>query len=135
VDEVRLLERAKRIAVVGCSPKADRDSYQIAQYLIDHGYEVFPVNPGHDRILDRPCTPTIPPGMDIACVFRRPEHMPAVVEDAIQAGAKCVWMQLDTGNPEAADRARAAGLDVVYERCIRTVHSLFVRQKPGGSGS
>lgn len=135
MDEVTILRNTRRIAVVGCSPNPDRDSHQIAKYLIDVGYEVFPVNPGHDRILDRPCTPAIPDGMDIACVFRRPEHMPEVVEDAIRAGAKCVWMQLETGNPESADRARAAGLEVVYEKCIRTVHTIFLRQKPRASGS
>lgn len=127
--EVEILRKAKRIAVVGCSPKPDRDSHQIAKYLIDVGYDVFPVNPGHERMLDRPCSASIPPGMDIACVFRRPEHMPEVVEDAIRAGSKCVWMQLDTGNPAAADRAREAGLDVVYEKCIRTVHTLYLKRE------
>ncbi len=124
-DIRKLLTSARRIAVVGCSPKPERDSHDVAKHLIEAGYEVFPVNPGQTEILGRPCTPTIPDGMDIVDVFRSPEHMPAVVEDAIRARAKAVWMQLDTGNPEAAKRAGEAGLDVVYEKCIKVAHKVL----------
>lgn len=121
----RLLESARRIAVVGVSPKPDRDSHIIARYLVDAGYDVIPVNPGQDRVLDRPCYPdlrSIPGAVDIVDIFRRPEHVPPIVEEAIASKAKAVWMQLEVGHPEAARRAVEAGLDVVVDRCIMVVH-------------
>ena len=128
-----LLETTKRIAVVGCSPKPGRDSHAIAKYLIDAGYEVFPVNPGQDRILDRPCYPTvaaIPGGVDLVDAFRSPEHVPPVVEDAIAAKAPAIWLQLGVGNEEAEERASEAGLTVVSERCILVVHrALFTSRE------
>ena len=124
-----LLETSRRIAVVGCSPKPDRDSHVIARYLIGAGYDVVPVNPGQSRILDRNCyqdVTSIPGGVDIVDIFRSPEHVPPVVEEAIAAKAKAVWMQLGVGNDDAAERASEAGLLVVMERCIMVVHrSLF----------
>jgi len=125
-----LLETSKRIAVVGCSPKPERDSNAIAKYLIDSGYEVFPVNPGQDTILDRPCYPdvsSIPGGVDIVDIFRSPEHVPPVVEDAIAAKSKAVWLQLGVGNEEAEERASKAGLLVVSEQCILVVHRRLFR--------
>ena len=128
-----LLETSRRIAVVGCSPKPERDSNVIASYLIGAGYDVVPVNPGQTRILGRDCFPdvtSIPGGVDIVDIFRSPEHVPQVVEDAIAAKANAVWMQLGVGNDDAARRAMEAGLFVVIERCIMVVHrSLF---GPGG---
>jgi len=124
-----LLETARRIAVVGCSPRPDRDSHRIAKYLIGAGYDVVPVNPGQSRILDRDCYPdvvSIPGGVDIVDIFRSPDQVPPVVEDAIAAKAKAAWMQLGAGNDEAAKRAGDAGLLVVMEQCIMVVHrSLF----------
>jgi predicted CoA-binding protein len=120
-----LLETTRRIAVVGCSPKPDRDSHAIAKYLIDAGYDVVPVNPGQDSILGRKCYPdvkSIPGGVDLVDVFRSPEHVPPVVEDAIDAGAKAIWLQLGVGNDDAERRASDAGLTVVSERCILVVH-------------
>ena len=125
-----LLETSRRIAVVGCSPKPDRDSHAIAKYLIDAGYDVVPVNPGQDSILGRKCYPdvkSIPGGVDIVDIFRSPEHVPPVVEDAIEAGAKAVWLQLGVGNEEAEERAIEAGLTVVSERCILVVHRALFR--------
>ncbi|HEY3225763.1 MAG TPA: CoA-binding protein [Planctomycetota bacterium] len=128
-----LLETARRIAVVGCSPNPDRDSHRIARYLIGAGYDVVPVNPGHARLLDRDCYPdvgSIPGGVDIVDIFRSPEHVPPVVEDAIAAKAKAVWMQLGVGNDEAARRASEAGLLVVVEQCIMVAHrSIFGPRK------
>ncbi|MBI2900601.1 MAG: CoA-binding protein [Planctomycetes bacterium] len=121
----RLLESARRIAVVGASPKPERDSHDVTKYLIEAGYEVFPVNPGQTLILGRPCTAAIPAGMDIVDVFRSPEHVPGVVEEAIRAGAKCVWMQLGTSNPDAVRRAAEAGLDVVADKCIKVAHGVL----------
>lgn len=124
-DLKHLLQTARRIAVVGCSPKPERDSHDVAKYLIDAGYEIVPVNPGPTEILGRKCLPIIPEGVDIADVFRSPEHMLGVVEEAIRAGAKAVWMQLGTSNPEAVRRADAAGLDVVVEKCIKVAHKVL----------
>lgn len=124
----KLLTNARRIAVVGCSPKPERDSNMIARYLIDAGYEVIPVNPGQAEILGKKCYPdvaSIPGPVDITDVFRSPEHMPGVVEDAIRAKAKCVWMQLETAHPDAVQRADAAGLDVVVEKCIKVAHGVL----------
>lgn len=124
-----LLETARRIAVVGCSLKPDRDSHRIAKYLIGAGYDVVPVNPGQTRILERDCYPhvvSIPGGVDIVDIFRSPDQVPPVVEDAIAAKAKAVWMQLGVGNDEAAKRAGDAGLLVVMEQCIMVAHrSIF----------
>ena len=126
-----LLETSKRIAVVGCSPKPDRDSHVIARYLVGAGYDVVPVNPGQDKILGLKCYPdvkSIPGQVDIVDVFRSPEHVPPVVEDAIGAKAKAVWLQLGVGNEEAEERASKAGLIVVSEQCIMVVHrNLFGR--------
>ena len=120
-----LLETSRRIAVVGCSPNRSRDSHQIARFLIDSGYEVLPVNPGQDRILGLKCYPdvrSIEGGVDIVDIFRSPEHVPPVVEDAIAAKAKAVWLQLGVGNEDAEERASKAGLLVVSEQCIMVVH-------------
>lgn len=113
-----LLETSRRIAVVGCSPNPERDSHRIAKYLVGAGYDVAPVNPGQDRILGRDCYPdvaSIPGAVDIVDVFRSPEHVPPVVEDAIAARAKAVWLQLGVGNEAAEKRASEAGLLVVSE--------------------
>ena len=127
-----LLETSKKIAVVGCSPKPERDSHMIARYLIEAGYDVVPVNPGQSKILDRKCYPdvvSIPGVVDIVDIFRSPDQVPPVVEDAIAAKAKAVWLQLGVGNEDAEDRASKAGLLVVSEQCIMVVHrNLFGRR-------
>lgn len=124
----KLLTASRRIAVVGCSPKPERDSHDVAKYLLQAGYEVVPVNPGRSEILGQKCYPdvaSIPGRVDIVDVFRSPEHMPAVVEDAIRAQAPCVWMQLETSHPDAVKRADAAGLDVVVDKCIKVAHRVL----------
>ncbi|HZN62358.1 MAG TPA: CoA-binding protein [Planctomycetota bacterium] len=120
-----LLETSRRIAVVGCSPNPERDSHRIARYLIDAGYDVVPVNPGQTKILGRTCYPdvaSIPGPVDIVDIFRSPEHVPPVVEEAISAKAKAVWLQLGVGHEGAEKRASEAGLLVVSELCIMVVH-------------
>jgi len=121
-----LLRSAKRIVVVGVSSKPDRDSYGVARYLIDAGYDVALVNPTEEGpIFDRPVYDSIrevPGAIDIVDIFRRPEFIGPLVEDAIAAGAKAVWMQLGIVNEEAAEQARAAGLQVVMDRCTKVEH-------------
>jgi predicted CoA-binding protein len=126
-DITGLLERARTIAVVGCSPKPDRDSHKVAAYLQAAGYRVVPINPGADEILGVTAYPDLAsiPGdieLDIVDVFRRPEHIPAVVDAVLARGAKALWLQLGCANPEAEKVARDAGLDVVSDRCIKVEH-------------
>jgi hypothetical protein len=120
-----LLQRSKVIAVVGHSEKTYRTSYRIAQYLREAGYKVYAVNPTVDQIDGEKSYPNlaaIPESIDIVDVFRRPEHLQGIVEDAIAAKAKAIWTQLGVVDLEAARRAETAGLDVVLDRCIMVDH-------------
>lgn len=122
-----LLRTTHTIAVVGCSPKPHRDSHRVAAYLKRHGYRIVPVNPGHDEILGERCFPdlgSIPNDVDVDLVdvFRRPEHVPSIIEAAIARGVDAVWLQLGVSHPEAEARARDAGLVVVSDRCLKIEH-------------
>lgn len=128
-DEVekirRILRVSKSIAVVGLSPKPHRPSHQVALYLMEAGYTIIPVNPGHDELLGLPCYPSlraIPLQVDMVDIFRRPETILAVVEDAVAIGARFIWMQEGIVNEEAAAIAKAAGLSVVMDRCTKIDH-------------
>jgi len=126
-DILELLEKAKTIAVVGCSPKPERDSHRVAAHLQAAGYRVIPINPGADEILGVKAYPdlaSIPAEVeiDIVDVFRRPEHIPAVVDAVLLRGTKALWLQLGCANPEAEQRARDAGLEVVSDLCIKIEH-------------
>ncbi len=123
-DLARVL-RGKTIAVVGLSSDPEKISHRVADYLVRHGYDVIPVNPFHETIMGRPSYPSvrhIPVPVDIVNVFRRPEEVEPVVEDAIAAGAQSVWMQLQVVNEAAYRRAREAGLCAVMNRCIQVEH-------------
>lgn len=120
-----LLERSKTIAVVGLSPKAERPSNMVARYLIEAGYTVYPVNPGQEAILGLTCYPSlkeIPDPVDIVDIFRRPEDVYPIVEDAVAINAKAVWMQQGVVNQKAADYAEANGLLAIMDRCIKVDH-------------
>ena len=121
-DTIRhVLTAYKTWAVVGCSPDPLRDSNMIARLLIDRGYDVIPVNPACEgEILGRPCYPSleeIDRPVEVVDVFRRSEQAGVHVDEAIAIGAKAVWLQLGVIDHDAAERARAAGLDVVMNRC------------------
>jgi predicted CoA-binding protein len=121
-DEVvrDILASPKRIAVVGCSPDAGRDSHRIAKLLLERGHDVVPVNPQSSAVLGRTCYPSlrdVPGPVDMVDVFRRSEHVAEIVDDAIAIGAKIVWTQLGVGDEAAAAKAEAAGLTVVMDRC------------------
>ncbi len=121
----QILQTTRTIASVGVSSNPAKESYDIVNYLRDQRYRIFPVNPTADTILGEKAYPdlaSIPEKIDVVQVFRRPEDVPPVVEQAIQIGAKVVWMQVDVINPEAAERAQAAGLHVVMNRCMRVDH-------------
>ncbi|MDA0301613.1 MAG: CoA-binding protein [Chloroflexi bacterium] len=123
---LELMRDAKTIAVVGVSSKPDRASNEVAKHLIDAGYTVYLVNPVEEgEIFDRPVYDSVqelPETVDIVDIFRRPGDVPPVVEDAIAAGAKAVWMQLGIVNEDAAATARAAGLEVVMDLCTKIEH-------------
>lgn len=125
-DQVRdILTTSRIIAVVGLSNKPDRPSNEIASYLMEQGYRIIPVNPTIKEALGEKAYPSlkdIPESIDVVQIFRRPEEVPAVVEDAIAIGAKVVWMQPGAENEEAAAKAEASGLKAVVGACMRSVH-------------
>jgi predicted CoA-binding protein len=116
-----ILTGVKTIALVGWSPKPDRPSHRVAAFLAARGYRVIPVNPGQagDRALGETVVATLAEAgpVDMVDIFRRSEEAGAVVDQAIAAGARVVWMQLGVIDEAAATRARAAGLQVVMDRC------------------
>ena len=132
--EIRdILKRAHTIAMVGASDKPDRDSYQVMAYLIAHGYRVIPVNPTVETVQGErsyPSLTAIPERVDVVDIFRSSDAVPPIVDEAIAIGAPVVWMQLGIVNEEAARKARAAGLDVVMDRCMRTEHRRLIA-RPG----
>lgn len=122
---MELIRDAKTIAVVGVSSRPDRPSNEVAKYLIDQGFEVYLVNPTETEIFGLPVYDSVrdlPKPVDIVDIFRRPGDVPPVVDDAVAAGAKVVWMQLEIVNEAAAEVARAAGLEVVMDRCTKIEH-------------
>jgi len=121
-----IIRQYRTIAVVGLSPEPSRPSYQVAQYLQDQGYRIIPVNPKCQEILGQRCYPNlraIPEPVDIVDIFRQVEAIPGIVDEAIAIAAKVVWMQLGLEHPEAAARARQAGLQVVMNRCLKVEHA------------
>ena len=126
---LRLIRDARTIAVVDISADPLRPSHEVAAYLIDAGYEVYLVNPTlNAEVLGRrvyPSVASLPVRVDIVDVFRLPQHVPAVVADAVAAGAGAVWMQLRIVNEAAAATARAAEIEVVMDRCTEIDHGLL----------
>ena len=122
----RILRENKTIAVVGLSANWWRPSYFAAKYMQEHGYRVIPVNPAYQEVLGEKCYPTlrnIPHEVDIVDCFRKSEEIGPIAEEAIAIGAKVLWMQLGVINHEAAEKARAAGLEVVMDRCVKIEHA------------
>ena len=121
-----VLENAHVIAVVGHSDRPQRTSYRIAQYLRAAGYTVYPVNPTVSEIDGQPSYASladVPEPIDIVNVFRRSEHLPGVIDEAIAVGAKTVWTQLGVFDAEAKQQALDAGLDVAMDACIKVEHA------------
>ena len=121
-----LLARSKVIAVVGLSSKPHRPSFGVARYLQSVGYRIVPVNPNEKEVLGEKGyarLEDIPVHVDIVDVFRRSEFVPPIVESAIAIGASVVWLQEGVVHQEAAARARAAGLEVVMDRCTLKEHA------------
>jgi len=124
-----LLEEVRTVAVVGLSSDASKDSYRVASYLKQHGYRIIPVTPRAEEILGEKAYPdlkSISEPIDVVDVFRRPEFLPGVAEEAVNAGAKVLWMQLGIRNEEAARIAASAGLTVVQDACILQEHARLI---------
>jgi hypothetical protein len=120
------LTQSKVIAVVGLSPNPERDSYDVARYLQAQGYKIIPVNPTVDEVLGEKSYPdlkSVAEPVDMVDIFRRPEAVPQVVDEALEIGAKYIWMQLEIVHEEAAKKATEAGVLVVMDRCTMREHS------------
>jgi uncharacterized protein len=125
-----LLRKSRVIAVVGLSSKRARPSYSVSEYMQKHGYRIIPVNPNESEVLGEKSyarLEDIPEHVDIVDIFRRSEMVAPVVASAIRIGASAVWMQEGVVDQASARKARAAGLDVVIDRCILKEHSRFFR--------
>ena len=128
-----ILLSAKTIASVGLSSNRAKESYGIVEYLKGQGYHIIPVNPTTSEVLGEKSYPdleSVPEKIDVVQIFRRPEDVPPVVDSAIKVGAKVVWMQEGIVNEEAAEKARAAGLQVVMDACMRVTHRRLIGEKP-----
>ncbi len=115
-----ILATPRTVAVVGCSPDPDRDSHRIAALLKARGHRVIPVNPSCQEILGERCFASvrdIPEPVEMVDVFRRPEFVDQIADEAIAVGAKILWLQLEVINEPAARKAQDAGLTVVMDRC------------------
>ena len=120
-----LLRTAKTIAVVGQSRKPWRPSFGVSSYMQARGYRIIPVNPNIDESLGERSFPRledVPEKIDIVNIFRRPDHVGAIVDSAVRLRVPCIWMQEGVVNTEAAARAQAAGIEVVMNHCILKYH-------------
>ncbi len=127
-DRLRILETYRRVAMVGLSSNPFRPSHFAAIYLIAEGYDVIPVNPREREVLGRACYPSlaaVPGPIEVVDIFREPAAVPAIADEAIAVGARVIWMQLGVVHEEAAAKARAAGLEVVMDRCMKIEHARF----------
>ncbi len=121
-----ILNETKVIAVVGLSANPHRPSYRVAQYLKDHDYKIIPVNPKEEMILGEKSYPdllSIPEPVDVVDVFRAPEYVPEVAEQAVKIKAKALWLQEGVTSAEGERIAREAGLDFVQDMCIKIAHA------------
>ena len=126
-----ILKDNTTIAVVGLSPKMERPSNRATRYMLEAGYQIIPVNPGHHQILNQPCYPdllSVPGNIDIVNIFRRSEQILPIVQDAITKKAKVIWMQEGIVNEEAAKLAKDQGLFVIMDRCIKIDHQQYVNR-------
>ena len=131
-EVTKILQDYRVVAVVGLSSDPGRPSYQVAQYLQQHGYRIIPVNPGCREVLGETCYPglkDIPFPVEVVDIFRKVEAIPAIVDEAIAVGAKAIWLQLGLEEPQSAQKARQAGLQVVQNRCMKIDHTALAEAK------
>ena len=130
-DIEKIIRESRNIAVVGISNKLGRPSLTVASYLKGQGYRVIPVNPTIQDVNGEKCYPdlgSIPEKVDVVDIFRKPQDVLPVVDDAIRIGAKAVWMQEGIVNEEAARKAIEAGLMVVMDKCMLKEHARLKRE-------
>lgn len=121
----RILGEYRAIAIVGLSANWYRPSFFAAKYLLDHDYQIFPVNPAYSEVLGRKCYPNlaaIPEKIEVVNCFRRAEEMPALAQQAATIKARVFWMQIGVRNDEAAQIAEDAGMETVGNRCMKIEH-------------
>ena len=121
----RILLENNTVAIVGLSAKWHRPSYFVGKYLVDHGYKIIPVNPNHEEILGQKCYPdlaSIPHPVDIVDLFQRADTTPDYALQAIEIGAKVLWLQLGIINQEAQKLAQDANLKFVMNKCLKIEH-------------
>jgi hypothetical protein len=126
-----LLSTAKTIAVVGLSSNPMRPSFGVSEYLQNHGYRIIPVNPRETEVLGEKCYGSlleVPDSIDIVDIFRRSDGVPEVVDESIQKGTRCIWMQEGVVHAEASAKAEAAGIPVVMDLCILKEHRRLTRR-------
>ena len=129
-EEIKeILKKNKVVAVVGLSPKPERDSHKVAKYLQDHGYRIVPVRPKAKEILGERAYASlkdIPFPVEVVDIFRKVDAIPGIVDEAIDIGAKVVWMQLGLAENQSAQKAREAGLQVVMNKCLKIEHNRYL---------
>lgn len=128
LERLQIIQNYESVALVGVSANPIRSSNFVASYLVRTPFRTYPVNPVYDEVLGQKSYETLsdlPEVPDIVDVFRRPEAIPEVVDQAIEVGAKVVWLQLGLRHDEAAQRAIDAGLQVVQDRCLKIEHARF----------
>jgi len=126
-DMAHILAHCRTVAVVGLSPKPHRDSYAVSQYMQAQGWHIVPINPNASSILGETAYPSLTEAarhhrIELVNVFRNSEDVPPVVDEAIAIGAKAVWLQMGVVHDVAAEKARAAGLRVVQDKCLMVEH-------------
>jgi uncharacterized protein len=126
-----LLEKVKTVAVLGLSPKPDRDSHRVARYLQDKGYKIIPVRPGQTEILGEKVYKSLDElegPVDLVDVFRRSEQVDEHLAEILRLKPRAVWMQLGIRNEEVAKALTEAGIDVVMDRCVKVDHANFIHR-------
>jgi len=124
-EQIRKFYSLKNIAVIGISKHPEKAAHYVPKYLAEKGYNIIPVNPTADKILDKKCyreIAEVPDSIDIVDVFRPSEEVLPVVREAVKKNPKVIWLQEGIHNPEAEDLARKAGIEVVFNRCILAEH-------------
>lgn len=128
-----LLEQVKTVAIVGISRNPHRDSSYVGRYLKSAGYRIVPVNPGADEILGEKSYPDLDSihfEVDVINIFRRPEDIPSVVDEALELNPKAIWLQLGTGDhPQVKDKVESKGIKFIQKRCIKVDHQFLIRPK------
>ncbi|MFC5467248.1 CoA-binding protein [Cohnella suwonensis] len=129
-DEIKsILQQSNTIAVVGLSDDPSKTSHMVSEAMQKKGYRIIPVNPNASSILGETSYPSlkdVPVPIDIVNVFRRPEHTPPIAQEAVEVGAKTLWLQLGIANEETASIAQAGGLNVIMDRCIKVEDSILL---------